>query len=223
MHQHWQAVLDLLDVLAYRLKSADPDGLELFFSMSEGGVKKKHTKQCLEAVTWKKPNVHTERISNIAIRLSSILGEYEKKLRKQPSKVSSLFSKSKQSELRPMNLYVFTDGKWQPDSEPDGPIRSLVKTLVEVNKLSGQVGIQLIQFGNDPQGSANLRWLDSELGIKPDIVDTEPANGNFWKILLGATNKWFDNSDVPQYANGSANTGAGASQGPSEMPTHRYG
>lgn len=221
MHQHWQAVLDLLDVVAYRLKNADPDGLELFFSMSEGGVKKKHTKQCLEAVTWKRPNPRPERISNIALRLDSILGDYEKQLRKQPSKMPNLFAKSKHNELRKMNLYIFTDGKWQPDSEPDAPIRSLVKTLVELNKPAGQVGIQLIQFGNDPDGSAKLRWLDSGCNIKPDIVDTEPADGNFWKILLGATNKWFDNSDVPQNANGSLDTGAGASTGLSEMPTHR--
>ena len=25
-----------------------------------------------------------------------------------------------------------------------------------------------------------------------DIVDTEPYDGNVWKMLLGAINKWFD-------------------------------
>jgi hypothetical protein len=25
-----------------------------------------------------------------------------------------------------------------------------------------------------------------------DIVDAEPADGNVWKMLLGAVNKWFD-------------------------------
>ncbi len=25
-----------------------------------------------------------------------------------------------------------------------------------------------------------------------DVVDTEPSNGNVWKMLLGAVNEWFD-------------------------------
>lgn len=29
-----------------------------------------------------------------------------------------------------------------------------------------------------------------------DIVDTEPSSGNVWKMLLGSTNKWFDQDPI---------------------------
>lgn len=28
-----------------------------------------------------------------------------------------------------------------------------------------------------------------------DIVDTEPYNGNVWKMLLGSVNDWLDDDD----------------------------
>ena len=35
-------------------------------------------------------------------------------------------------------------------------------------------------------------YCDSYLIVPRDIVDTEPADGNILKMLLGAINKWFD-------------------------------
>ncbi len=29
-----------------------------------------------------------------------------------------------------------------------------------------------------------------------DIVDTEPSDGNVWKMLLGATDRWFDDDEI---------------------------
>lgn len=34
-----------------------------------------------------------------------------------------------------------------------------------------------------------------------DIIDTTPADGNVWKMLLGAVNDWFDD-DHDRYTNG---------------------
>lgn len=37
-------------------------------------------------------------------------------------------------------------------------------------------------------GDVAYRWLD----VNRDIVDTTPADGNVLKMLLGATNNWYD-------------------------------
>ena len=33
---------------------------------------------------------------------------------------------------------------------------------------------------------------DRQFSLYRDIIDTTPADGNVWKMLLGAVNDWFD-------------------------------
>ena len=42
---------------------------------------------------------------------------------------------------------------------------------------------------------SSLQWLTRLLRTR-DVIDTEPSNGNVWKMLLGAVNKWFDGDPV---------------------------
>jgi hypothetical protein len=73
-------------------------------------------------------------------------------------------------------------------------IQILVNKLIDSGKLK-HVGIQFIRFGNDPAGKERLRRLDDELlgyNIEKDIVDTEPANGNIFKMLQGSTSSIWD-------------------------------
>jgi len=101
--------------------------------------------------------------------------------------------------VKSMVVYVLTDGAWSKGSDAKTPIESLVNTLVRLEKQRYQVGIQFIRFGNDPDGQRMLKYLDSGLGLKRDIVDTEPfLGGNLWKMLLGPTDEWYDKTDEEQ-------------------------
>ena len=74
-----------------------------------------------------------------------------------------------------------------------------VKTLEDLGADNKKVGIQLIRFGNDAVGIQRLEYLDAGLkrkhqdNLNRDICDTESANGNVWKMLLGSIDPYWDN------------------------------
>jgi hypothetical protein len=96
------------------------------------------------------------------------------------------------------NIYIFTDGIWSQGRDDLCGVQENIKVLVERLITAGKlkhVGIQFIRFGDDPEGKERLRRLDDEpqhYDIERDIVDTEPADGNIFKMLLGSTSSNWD-------------------------------
>ena|SRR6266516_6876753 len=165
MIPHWDEAKRLLDTLAYIVKDSDPNGIDLYFTITPGKETKKHTTDLLQVTEKRRPPHISSRVTNIYSRLGFILGDYEEKLRGAAKSGSSIpfFKKS----VRPMNLYVFTDGLWQPSSDAETPIKSLVDTLEKLKSPMAQVGIQFIRFGNDSEElHARLERLDSGLGLE---------------------------------------------------------
>ncbi|XTI93229.1 kinase-like protein [Cenococcum geophilum] len=193
MCEHWDKVLDLLDTLAYIVKPLDPDGVEIYFTINDEHYTKRNSSDLVRIAERARPLKCSSRLSNISIKLGSILEDYEKGLKK-PER--GWFGPR---EVRKKSIYVFTDGVWRPQADAAGPIKSLVSTLEQLRKPRNQIGIQFIQFGGDVDGHARLAYLDSQMGLSMDIVDTEPCNGNVWKMLLGALDPWFD-SDASPYS-----------------------
>lgn len=70
---------------------------------------------------------------------------------------------------KPLSLYILTDGVWEGKSDPRKPIQKLVQTLVGWRMDKAQVGIQFINFGNDPVGLQRLQYLDFELGQELEL------------------------------------------------------
>lgn len=66
-----------------------------------------------------------------------------------------------------MNLYILTNGIWEPNCDAAGPIKNLVNKLNKLDKGRLQVGIQFISFGNNAEAIDRLNILDSGLGLKP--------------------------------------------------------
>ncbi|RFU28626.1 hypothetical protein B7463_g7721, partial [Scytalidium lignicola] len=190
MEPHWHDVIALLGVLAWMIKDADPDGLELYFTVSDGvPIRAKDTTPLVNALT----SASRLGATNITFSLSNILDGYQSKLREQKPRRSPWKTPRKGlKDVRRMSLYIFTDGKWEGSDDAVTPIRNLVNHLKHLGFEKGQVGIQFISFGNDPEGLKRLKILDDGLGLDLDIVDTEPYNGNIWKMLLGAINNHFD-------------------------------
>ncbi|OCL10566.1 kinase-like protein [Glonium stellatum] len=185
MRPHWSQVIKVLDLLAYITKEKDPNGLELYFTMKAGRHSGSKSTDLVKKAQSRKAREGATDLSDLYPRIRDIFGEYKKNLKRKP-----LWG----SARRPMSLYILTDGNWQPQRDTEICIAELVRALDESDQY--QVGIEFIQFGNHAVGTDRLKHLDDglkrEFGLKWDIIDTEPAEGNVLKMLLGAINKWYD-------------------------------
>jgi hypothetical protein len=164
MAEHWDKVIDTFSILTYLVKGSDPDGVDLYFTMSSPGERhnsKRTTK--LEKIVRDRER---KGRSDIRVVLDSILNDYTGKLGSQKARRTGLARFTPQEkDLRPLNLYVLTDGLWQDQCNAIPPIRRLVERLVELNMDEKQIGIQFISFGNHPAGLHRLRELDSNLKL----------------------------------------------------------
>jgi hypothetical protein len=160
MAPYWRDLTSLVGTLAYIVKSGDPDGIEMFYTISSARVKSRDSSKLVKSVQKTKP----QGMSDIGINLRDILGPYNSRLEKRFG--SAAVAVNALEDIRPLSLYVLTDGVWQPESDAEAPIKDLVRTLLKQSKLKKkQVGIQFIRFGNDPEGIRKLQKLDDELTI----------------------------------------------------------
>ena len=160
MGRHWKEVRDVFAHLAYIVKDADPDGIELLFTMSSDARRSHHTTRLLDLLDSTKP----QGTSNIRSPLSEVLKEYQARLKGQkPSRWS--IHRHSLGRVRRQTLYVFTDGIWQPDCDVTEIIKHLVDCLKEHNLIREQFGIQFIRFGDDPEGVKRLEHLDAGLKL----------------------------------------------------------
>ncbi|KAH0539072.1 hypothetical protein FGG08_004370 [Glutinoglossum americanum] len=188
MQSHWRNVVALFKTLGYLVKQRDPDGMELCFTNSLKEERSKDRKRLLELLGEVVPKGNTD----ISIRLGSILLKYEERLINQ-SAARPMFRARPTGSAPPLSLYIFTDGVWQPECDVTFSIKKLVTKLEDLGSPPKQVGIQFIRFGDNPEGIKRLDYLDSELGMPRDIIDTEPfSGGNVWKMFLGPIDPWFD-------------------------------
>lgn len=171
MERHWQEVEALFGLLAYMVKDSDPDGIELRFTISSKRhrSKKGRTKDLTKILHDKK----YEGDSNIRSSLQNIVQKYKEGLKKPVNPATSWWRlRGRPAEpVRDQNVYVFTDGTWQPNSDPTEIIADLVGDLKEHKVLKEQFGIQFISFGNDPSSLATLERLDKGLNLPLYVND----------------------------------------------------
>jgi hypothetical protein len=167
MGKHWSTVKKVLEVLASMLVDLDPDGIDLAFTL--GGSKGSNLKAVRKvndimdrtSVT-PEPNADTD----IVKALGPILQNYLRSLRR--------FSEGDTSGKAPkrprrLNVFVLTDGKWEGTLDDDQVTRVITKFAKETEFLAGEfikrpVGIQFIQFGDDPTATSRLEALDQLAG-----------------------------------------------------------
>jgi hypothetical protein len=203
MAPHWPNVLKLLDLLTYIVSGSDRDGEDIYFTIGGDHRKSKSTDKLVNfAKDHCPPSIPlSPRYSNIGVRLGQILQGYHSRLDNETNNTtrphrSSFLRSSSKPPMAKLNLYIFTDGLWQPQSDADFPIASIANKLESLGMDPAQIGVQFIQFGNDSEGTARLKRLDEGLGLKRDVVDMEPfEGGNVWKMLLGSINKWYDSDN----------------------------
>lgn len=191
MQTHWPHVKRAFRTLGYLVKGFDRDGIEIRFSVSLATEGRSKNRKKLIAIL---DSVRPGGQCNMALALGKVLQKYTSEDRNERS--LKIFSRSKSKWG--LSLYVLTDGIWEDDEQLKDvakAVKSLVDKLDARDMPRGNVGIQFIQFGNDPVGTKRLKFLDDELtslGVSTDIIDTEPYDGNVYKILLGSIDAQWD-------------------------------
>ena len=216
MKQQWDNVIDLFSVFAWHTKSLDSNGLEMYFTVSPREETFKDTTSAvrlLKSMSQKVP-------SNIDLSLGQILRKYQADLERQNERKSKNSFWSRDKDVKPLSLYVFTDGAWE-GCDAIEPIEAMIEKQIDLKLPRTQIGIQFIRFGDDAEGIRKLKYLDSGLRkkytkkqyvsmspitsrvlytnfvlVRSDIVDSEPfIGGNVLKMFLAPVFAWYDDDD----------------------------
>ncbi|KAL3467491.1 hypothetical protein BJX64DRAFT_283421 [Aspergillus heterothallicus] len=209
--KRWREAEDAIAAIAPICTHYDADGIDIYFlnhrnhSFSGGGSVGGY-KNVTDASGVREifKSVTPSGATPVGTRLHQILTPYMREL-------ARLTSQGRESELKPLNIIVITDGVFTDDAE--SVIVNVARQLDHPNVLAApwQVGIQFFQVGDDEPAREYLQNLDDELvkrrsydGIR-DIVDTVPWRGDRGKVLnaegilkcvLGAVNKKYDKREA---------------------------
>ncbi|CAO2658216.1 Nn.00g059390.m01.CDS01 [Neocucurbitaria sp. VM-36] len=191
MLQHKLDARKTLEALSYIVKRFDPDGLDMYFTMSKQSDYVHGTHR--EKLLTRFDNADFDGQSTVDYTLSRILENNNKKGWK-------LFRFRRES-AKGKSIYVLTDGKWLGNSNSLCGVPELLERVVRHINRRADLGIQFIQFGDDEVGTWRLEELDNRLekrGVAMDIVDTERHDGNVYKMLLGhLSSNWDDSPTSP--------------------------
>jgi hypothetical protein len=164
MQPHWNLLIELVRMMAHELKSFDHDGMELrFMSSQKGWTSTKST-----TLTKELQNHIRKGKSDINKVLGILLYDYTTKLRVHTQKLRQYQSTSgvksimrrKPPRVKPLYIYILTDGKWEDGDDATKMIRETAMHLKKDNHSRRQLGIEIIRFGNDPDSKARLKALD---------------------------------------------------------------
>ena len=153
---------NVLKVLAIVIRPADPDGPDLYFT----GPYRKHKRQNVQAMLSAFDSTPLHKSPDMRGCLAQILEAYQGRFGKV-----NWFEKMRNPKQTPtkqprkLNLYILTDGIWQPNTDLVQEIRTQVAHLLDRRLTDKQIGIQFIRFGNAPQSIQKMRKLDSELNL----------------------------------------------------------
>ncbi|KNG49609.1 mitosis inhibitor protein kinase swe1 [Stemphylium lycopersici] len=149
MEQYRKQIRETFEGLAYLVKKLDMDGIDLHLTTSREKRHGKNRKPMLDLLS----TVHYGGETYMKIALGKVWERSNKKGFRNLMKRENNWGKS---------IYVFTDGKWKGDDDTLCGVPELVKGIVDKMD-TPKLGIQFIQFGNDPVGSRRLQELDEGL------------------------------------------------------------
>ena len=153
MQPYWRHVKELLEPLTYLVKDGDPDGAELYFTVSTNRKQSKKSSDLVALVGRHQPIGNTD----IRHRLGTILQKYCASLRDQVVPAGSWQSRP---VARAATIYVLTDGKWAGGTNACDIIEDTLNVLKSLKCDRKQLGIQFISFGQDVDGLKRLEDLD---------------------------------------------------------------
>ncbi|KAI0080872.1 hypothetical protein K474DRAFT_1657379 [Panus rudis PR-1116 ss-1] len=190
---NWTEARNALAQLAEVASKYDDNGIDIHFLNSKlQGLNMTSTEAVERLFNSVQPNGITE-IGKCLERLMNIyLDELE-------SEEKARVHASEELPTKPLNIIVITDGI-SSDTVSD-VIVGAAKRLDAKHFPLGQLGVQFVQIGDDPEATTFLGELDDELRLEykiRDMVDTTPYTGRsltsdmLIKVLLGGINRLVD-------------------------------
>jgi len=194
--QRWEEVTELICQLADRAAKHDTDGIDICFFNSKHVLKNATDTSKIRSLF---EHIRPKGLSLMGYRLENLLLYYLDALEKAKT-ANDNGDPSLMEQIKPVNYIVITDGF--PTDAPEDVIVAAARRLNAGQFSLMQVGIQIVQVGDNPDATEFLRRLDDDLpreyGCR-DIVDTtpytpgEPLNEKaLLKILVGAINGRVD-------------------------------
>lgn len=186
----WRETAKALEAITPICVAHDSDGIDIYF-LNEKDDAWYHNIKSAAVVSEIFSAVRPRGGTPTGQRLNQILKPYIARL-------------TANSETKPLNIIVITDG--EPSDDVESPIINVAKKLDKLDSPAWQVGIQFFQVGREPGAREHLRQLDDELeqiagGELRDIVDTVPWMGEgdqelnsegILKVVLGSVNRRLD-------------------------------
>ncbi|KAE9576091.1 hypothetical protein CGMCC3_g7715 [Colletotrichum fructicola] len=204
MAPHWAEATHLIEVLVWRSLGYDDNGMEIYFTDADTDPTAKvkespdqTVKEFLNAMRVAAPK---------SVKSSTVKTTIQPEL----ERIINQYTRAKTSKMQPRKktIIILTDGIWEGMNNEYTLDTYLMSTLSSLRDLHGDlahikpgqlpgqhdiekirpVTIQFVQFGQNQRATDRLRRLDDELKLNgyPDLIDTEGASGDIFKMFLGS-------------------------------------
>jgi hypothetical protein len=208
MNQHWDEARELFEVLLFKCRKIDDDGVDVMFTCTDLEKPLNSDKVDIMSALYSghyDPHRKTSGRINIQHTLEMIFEDFLSIKTQGRGGFANFFRSKKQAkeaeQTKAATLVFLTDGIWAGlDREK---IEQTIKDFLQ--KLSEKYGnldkrpftIQFIHFGEDQIATRHLDRMDDNLcsGGLLDVIDTEPARGDIYKMLLGSLKPEYDDLD----------------------------
>ena len=205
MKTGWYRATYLLETLVMKAFHQDPDGMDLNFTTGTVKVEGKD-KSSVFVTGMEKGHPKLGVTTNMVESLSKIFNDYVTRLR------------NSRQTTRDATLIILTDGLWAGTNRKQGVKEKIIQFLQVLDSLHHSMkhrpfSIEFVQFGDDPVATRRLKHLDNFLRYpRPgsrgsgfaqeggasrhkDMIDTERADGDVNKMLLGSFVEAYDDDD----------------------------
>jgi hypothetical protein len=165
MAGHWPAVQATFAALSYILKPMSPDGIELFFAVAYDAWRRKNTSELCELLEKKRVVASP---TDIAYRLKLQLQAYGVRVAAETAPPSlKKKDKAKKAALRPLSLYVLTDGAWKGGADPVPHIKAVAAQLTKAGlRDRAQVTITFVSFCDDAAALQRIQGVaETDFGL----------------------------------------------------------
>ncbi|KAK0653691.1 kinase-like domain-containing protein [Cercophora samala] len=194
MRSHWECATNVLETLAMQIGPLDDSGLDLWFTI--GDHKRENVKGFAIKSTFRA--AMAERIAGDDPTL------YQTSMAHALLEIFNAHRATISTEKR-LTIIILTTGEWEMGElgDVERVIADEIRELCTKHRhfsIQRLLTIQFISFGDNPDALARLASLDNDLGKRfniPDVIDTEPWEGNPHKMLLGSIKSAFDGQSTP--------------------------
>lgn len=169
-------MIKAVDSLSYLFKELDPDGIDVTSTTAPDKRSRCSTSTKVTGVVGtafrdgREADCHIERA--LSVILKSVRENWPPTIRS--ARTSVIGTAFRPPPLRPISIYIFTNGRW--DNSEDGacgavlPIKTMIDKMKERDVGRTDVSLQFVRFGSDDRGIARLRILDDE--VPGDLYET---------------------------------------------------